>query len=102
MNWRRHHQGPAAIALRDNCIYLARDGAMLCHAKTAGFLRGSDRNSELMDGRTLALYANLGDRRTLELPEETNRRMLFATRGSARDPRALPPWSTTFAIIGAA
>ncbi|HWG67964.1 MAG TPA: hypothetical protein VN692_00975 [Steroidobacteraceae bacterium] len=62
MNWRRHHQGPAAIALRDNCIYLARDGAMLCHAKTAGFLRGSDRNSELMDGRTLALYHVNGQR----------------------------------------
>jgi 1,4-alpha-glucan branching enzyme len=53
----------------------------------------------LMDDRTLALYANLGDRRTLELPEETNRRIIFAT---ANDPRALPPWSTTFAVIGAA
>jgi 1,4-alpha-glucan branching enzyme len=56
----------------------------------------------LTDDRTLALYANLGDRCTLELPEETNRRILFATRGTAHDPRALPPWSTTFAIIGAA
>jgi mannose-6-phosphate isomerase-like protein (cupin superfamily) len=56
MNLQHHHQGPAALGLEDNCIYLARDGAMRCYAKTAEFFRSADRNPELMDGRTLALY----------------------------------------------
>jgi mannose-6-phosphate isomerase-like protein (cupin superfamily) len=56
MNLQPQHRGPGAISLQDNCIYLARDGAMLCYAKTAAFFRSADRELELMDGRTLALY----------------------------------------------
>ena len=56
MNLERHHQGPAAFGLRDNCIYLARDGTMRCYAKTAEFFRSANGNPELIDGRTLALH----------------------------------------------
>jgi mannose-6-phosphate isomerase-like protein (cupin superfamily) len=56
MNLQHHHQSPAALGLQDNLIYLARDGAMRCHAKAAEFFRSADRHPELMDGRTLALY----------------------------------------------
>lgn len=53
---RRHQQDPAALGLRDNCIYLARDGAIRSYAKAAEFLEDAGRNPELMDGRMLALY----------------------------------------------
>jgi len=56
MNLQRHHQDPAALDLQDNCIYLARDGAMRSYAKTAEFFRNSGKSPEFMDGRTLALY----------------------------------------------
>ena len=49
-------EGRAALGLQDNCIYLARDGAMRRYAKTAGLLRSAGRDPELMDGRMLALY----------------------------------------------
>jgi mannose-6-phosphate isomerase-like protein (cupin superfamily) len=56
MSPQHHHQDAAALPLQDNCIYLARDGAMRCYAKTAEFFRSADGNPELMDGRTVALY----------------------------------------------
>ena len=56
MNVQRHHQNPAAVDLKDYCIYLARDGTLRPYAKTAEFFRSSGKSPELIDGRTLALY----------------------------------------------
>ena len=56
MSLQRHHQDSAALDLQDYCVHLARDGAMRSYAKTAELFRNSGKCSELMDGRTLALY----------------------------------------------
>ena len=56
MNLQRHGQDSAALDLQENCIYMARDGNMRSHAKTAEFFRTSGRSLEFMDGRTLALH----------------------------------------------
>ncbi len=57
MNLQRPRQDhPAALGLRDNCIYLARDGTMRSYAKTAEFFRSAGENPELRDGRMLAFF----------------------------------------------
>jgi mannose-6-phosphate isomerase-like protein (cupin superfamily) len=46
----------AIFSLLDNCVYLATDGSMRSHAKTAEFFRNAGRNPAFNDGRVLALY----------------------------------------------
>ncbi len=46
----------SALNLRDHCVYLARDGALLGYAKTPEFFMACGASSELADGRTLALF----------------------------------------------
>jgi hypothetical protein len=58
MNLQHYRQGSAAFGLRDNCIYMARDGTIRPYAKTAAFLMTSGDSAELKDGRTLALYGS--------------------------------------------
>jgi len=56
MSLQHHLEDSAAHDLKEDCIYLARDGTMQSHAKTAEFFRNSGNSPELTDGRTLALY----------------------------------------------
>jgi mannose-6-phosphate isomerase-like protein (cupin superfamily) len=49
-------QGSAVLGLQDNCIYLARDGAVRSYAKAAEFFSNAGQKPELADGRVLALY----------------------------------------------
>jgi mannose-6-phosphate isomerase-like protein (cupin superfamily) len=49
-------QDSVAFLLEKNCIYLARNGAMRAHAKTAEFFMNTGHRPELMDGLTLALF----------------------------------------------
>jgi hypothetical protein len=80
---RRHQQDPAALGLRDNCIYLARDGAIRSYAKAAEFLEDAGRNPELMDGRMLALYPVNGPREvhypTWEMHPEGDELLILAS-----------------------
>jgi hypothetical protein len=56
MNLQSHGQDSAPLDLKENCIYMPRDGTMLSHAKTAEFFRTSGRRPEFRNGRTLALH----------------------------------------------
>jgi len=103
MNLERHHQGPAAFDLQHNCIYLARDGAVRCYAKTAAFYMTAGNSPELMDGRTLALYHVIGPRHciirsgkcTLRVTKSSSwcrvvSRWNFERGGGAHDTLAVP------------
>ncbi len=56
MSLQHDRQSPGALGLEDNCIYLARDGVMRSHAKTAEFFGNVGKSPELKDGLTLALF----------------------------------------------
>ncbi len=56
MSLQHDRQSPAALGLKDNCIYLARDGVMRSYAKTAEFFGSVGKIPELKDGLTLALF----------------------------------------------
>jgi mannose-6-phosphate isomerase-like protein (cupin superfamily) len=49
-------EGHAAVSLLDNCVYLAMDGSMRSHRKTAEFYGNAGKNPAMKDGRVLALY----------------------------------------------
>jgi mannose-6-phosphate isomerase-like protein (cupin superfamily) len=54
-----HH---AALSLLDNCIYLAMDGSMRSHAKTAELFSNAGQNPALKDGCVVALHHVSGPR----------------------------------------
>jgi len=51
MSPQNHDRGPAALDLRDNSIYLARDGVVRCRAKTEALFRSADRDAEAAHSR---------------------------------------------------
>jgi len=62
MNVQHRRQYSDALGLQDNCIYLAPSGTMRAYAKTAEFLMSARQDSDLMDGRVLALHKVSGPR----------------------------------------